>query len=134
MVKRSVTDRYEVKVDFDKVEMDRDAGCNRQIQNFNHLFPSNTNEDTKKVCFILTNMFQQIQITISNFDEASGDSPSPTDIQFQEYDRKQTDIFQRIWNQCGIIPMSANIERVDQKKKEKLNIQQHFFIDSRNKI
>lgn len=30
--------------------------------------------------------------------------------------------------------MMANIERIDPKKKEKVNIWQHYFIDSRNKI
>ena len=58
-------------------------------------------------------MFQQIQITINNFEEASTEIPSAKDVNFQEFDRKQTDIFQRIWNQCGIIPMSAKIEKVD---------------------
>ena len=30
--------------------------------------------------------------------------------------------------------MVANIEMVDQEKKEKVSVRQHFFIDSRNKI
>lgn len=69
-------------------EMQKNIGCNRQIQNLNHIFPSNQNDDSQNVVFIITNMFQQIQITINNFEEASTEIPSAKDVSFQEFDRK----------------------------------------------
>lgn len=46
-----------------------ESGCNRQVQYINHIFPA-TGDDSKTVCFIITNMFQQIHITIKNYQES----------------------------------------------------------------
>ena len=58
---------------------------------------------------------------------------SPKVVKEQQFPRKYTDIFQKIWNSGGIIPQVAKINNNDDEIKED-KINQYFFVDSRNEI
>ena len=96
---------------------------NRQIQFMNHIILK-SDSDGRSVIYIITNMYLQVQVTIDFGTTESGEER----IKFggiQEYHRKQTDIFQRIWNSGGIFAQKESIEfmKNNTKKSKDKNVE-----------
>lgn len=121
---------YETKL---KLHNEKSTELNRQVQFVNHIITRGDQHDTSvdTIHFLVTNMFILIQIDI----ERKGNNKNSPPTKEEQFPRKYTDLFQKIWNSGGIIPQRALINNnEDEREEADQQIYQYFFVDSRNEI
>ena len=96
---------------------------NKQVQILNHIM--NYKDKTDEVNFVVSNHFSTITIKFNMKDQTCAEP----DV----FKRSSTDIFQKIWNTNGLHIQKQILKKYNEHGHTE-NIEQYFFMDSRNKV